>query len=484
MKLLSKEQWFSKLENLSTPFRKYGSFLPEQRKLLEEVYNKLTNSQKPILVFVAPTASGKTHTICLIARTLQGKNYRIAILVPNNYLKEEYEKAQHDVRGQLQDIDFLNIFEYLKTTKQYNFVLANEAHNLKTFLELDRNIVRSIDFTEKEDLFFDIANRHLPPNKSFIAKQLSFNSARELLDDLDNIPKFSKHLRPIIQNPTSWTSFIYIWRQNKRCSIKFVRSSDYLCKLKLPMDHMLMFSASPLSDKELQFYCGIPASSIERATPIKTTADWRKKQSVYFSVIDEFSSKDKTSLLEELIRETKTRTLILFNNFDSCKKTFKSLDKIFDNITMIPPAPLTINLQKFNDFLSYRNGTLLTASTVFWEGITIEGLKLVIITDPPYPRPTLVDLVKKKRIFGKQDITRRLQQGLGRIARRQGEYGIGILLFDIDKHCKEVQNIVGKNRVLRTKSPQCLLVLHKIFTDKSPPLDMFISSKCSESSHI
>lgn len=480
MNLLSKKQWFSKLEELSTPFQKYGSFLPEQRKLLEEVYDKLATSQKPVLIFVAPPASGKTHAICLIARTFQEKAYNTAVLVPNNYLKEEYQKAQYDVCGQLEDIDFLNIFEYLKTTKQYDFVLADEAHNLKTFLELDARIVRTIELTERDDLFFDITSRYLPPNKSFIAKQLSFNSARDLLDDLGKIPKVSKRLKVIIQNPTSWTSFIYIWGKSKHCSIKFVQSSDFLCRLKLPIERILMFSASPLSDQELQFYCGIPVQNIERATPIKPTADWRKKQSVYFSVIDELDSNDKITFLEELIRETKTRTLILFNNFHNCKKTYKNLDKIFDNITMVPPASLRSNLRLFNDYLRFREGVLLTASTVFWEGITIDGLKLVVITDPPYPRPTLVDLVKSKRNHGKADITRRLQQGLGRIARRQGEYGIGILLFDINKYCKEPQNIVEKNRVFRTKSYQCLLMLHKIFSDKSPSLDKFIYSSVTK----
>jgi hypothetical protein len=478
MNLLSKQQWFSKLEAISIPFQRYGDFLPEQRMLLEKVHATLATSQKPVLIFVAPTASGKTHAICLIAKILQENLYDVAILVPNNYLKEEYKRAQQDVRGQLTDIDFLTISQYLRTSKQYHFVLADEAHNLKTFLELDGKIVKTINLTKNDELFFDITSRYLPPNKSFVAKQLSFNSASDLLMDLSTVPKFAKCLKPVIKNPTSWTTFIYVWGQSEMCSIKFVKSSDSLCKLKLPIERTLMFSASPLSDQELYFYCGISKEHVERVPPVKPMADWRTKQSVFFSLIDELDSNCKLTFLEDIIRETRTKTLVLFNRYSDCKEAFKKLNARFNNITLVPPASLRTNLNTFTEFQNIKNGVLLTASTIFWEGITINVLKLVIITDPPYPRPTLIDLVKNKRNSGRHDIARRLEQGLGRIARRKGDYGIGLLLFDINKHCKEFQNTIEKNRLLRLKSHQYLLELHKIFEDNSPSLDSYILSKC------
>jgi len=461
---LQKEEWFSALESLSVPFQKYGSFLPEQRELLERVYEKLTRAEGPVWVFVAPPASGKTHAICLLARILSEATQRTAIVVPNNYLKEEFEGARSEVCGGLPAVDVLNVSEYLKTKKQYDFILADEAHNLKSFIELDISLVRSVSLSANDELYADIANRYLSPNRAFAAQQLSFSSAKDLLDSLNRNPRLARQLRQVVKDPTSWSYFIYVWREFGLCIVKFARANG-LCKLKLPSKHLLMFSASPLSDEELDFYCGIPRSAVERALAVESTTEWREKQRLCISVMNGLPPDAKIDLLMSLIRESRTRILILFNSFRSCQKTFARLSNGLSNVFMIPCGSASMDIYK--QFLGCTDGVLLTSSTVFWEGITIRGLKLVIIAEPPFPRPHLIELAKSKVVDGRLDMIRRLQQGLGRVGRSKEEWGLGLMLFDLYTLCKQAQKIIGSGTLLRMRAWDCPLLLHKVFVDKT-----------------
>jgi hypothetical protein len=467
MRLPKKREWFSELEKVSVPFHRHGSFLPEQRILLERVYDKLTRTKNPVLVFVAPPASGKTHAICLLARTLAGTSQRTAILVPNNYLKQEFGRARSEVSGGLPAVDILNLFEYIKTKKQYDFVLADEAHNLKSFLELDTDLTRTVTISRDDAVYADIVGRYLSPGRAFVAQQLSFPSAKDLLRSL-NLPKFAIQLRPVTKDPTSWSCFVYVWADYGICSVTFVRANS-VCRLKLPSKRFLMFSAFPLSDNELEFYCGISKDTVERAQPVNPSTDWRNKQRIDISVTDEFVPDAKLDLLKSVIRESETRILILFNSLRSCQKAFVGLRKDLDNVFIIPHGSAALGT--YRRFLSRPNGVLLTASTVFWEGITIDGLRLVILAEPPFPRPHLLDLAKKKIIDGRMDMIRRLLQGLGRVGRRKGEWGAGVMLFDIDEMSKQYQKTIEAKTLLKMRSWECVLLLHKVFADKTLSLE-------------
>lgn len=470
MKLPPTKEWFSWLENLSLTFQRYGSFLPEQTVLLQRVYEKLARSDKPVWVFVAPPASGKTHVICLLAKTFSEASQKTAVVVPNNYLKEEFEAAGSEVSGGLRSVDILNISEYLRTNTRYDFVLVDEAHNLKSFIELDPSLVRSLDLTPDEELYSDLASRYLPPDKAFVAQRLSFSSAKGLLTSLSHIPKFRRRLKPILDEPTLWTYFIYMWRDSPLCTLRFVRAGR-LCEFKLPNKHLLMFSASPLSNKELSFYCGISHTMLERAPPVHSEADWREKGRLYISITDDLTTKAKAELLENLIKASKTRTLVLFNTSRSCQKVYNRLKKDRRIFTIMSRSEGRIDTYK--QFLNYADGVLLTSSTIFWEGITIKGLKLLVVAEPPFPRPHLMDLIKGKLVDGKRDMRRRLEQGLGRIGRRKGEWGIGVVLFDTTRICGRVESLIGDSKLLKMKSWDCMTYLHNIFANKSSFVEPF-----------
>lgn len=469
MKLPPTKKWFSRLENLSLTFQRYGSFLPEQRALLQRVYEKLVESHKPIWIFVAPPASGKTHAICLLAKTFTEASQKTAVVVTNNYLKEEFEAEASEVSGGLHNVDILNISEYIRTNTQYNFVLADEAHNLKSFMELDPSLVRSLDLTPDEELYSELASRYLPPNKTFNAQRLSYASAKGLMSSLSRIPKFRRRLKPILNEPTSWIYFIYMWRDPGLCTLRFVRAGR-LCTLKLPNKHLLMFSASPLSNKELSFYCGITSTMLERAPTVRSEAKWRKKQRLYISISDE-SSISKAGFLENLINVSKTRILVLFNSSRSCQKVYNRLRKNQRIFTIMSRSEDRINT--YRQFLKLGDSVLLTSSTIFWEGITIKGLRLLVVAEPPFPRLHLMDLLKGKVVDGKRDMRRRLEQGLGRIGRKKGEWGIGILLFDITQISERVQSLTGGSKLLRMGCWDCITHIQKIFTNEALSAEPF-----------
>ena len=294
LKLYSIESWFSELERLSLSFEKYHSFLPEQKELLARIYKKILNEKKNVWVFAAPPSSGKTHVICLLAKVLTESGEKTAIVVPSNYLKEEFYKACLEVVGGLSGTDILNISEYLKTSASYDFVLVDEAHNLKSFLELEEDYVKSVSFSLEDDFAQDLVGRYLLPNQEFIAQQLSFLNAKDLLVNLSRMNKFRARLNPVISNPTVWSCFIYIWRESNLCNVLFVQN-DGLCKFNIPSKHLLLFSATQLSTQELKFYCGIDQSAIAEIESIKSLSNFSEKQRFCISMTDKLDLKANCS---------------------------------------------------------------------------------------------------------------------------------------------------------------------------------------------
>lgn len=77
-----------------------------------------------------------------------------------------------------------------------------------------------------------------------------------------------------------------------------------------------------------------------------------------------------------------------------------------------------------------RNIIMATTSSRLWEGINLQRLKLVVIDALPYPSPQ--PSTQRRRIWRRSTMfrymIRRLQQGLGRLVRSDGEWGIGVVI--------------------------------------------------------
>jgi Rad3-related DNA helicase len=192
----------------------------------------------------------------------------------------------------------------------------------------------------------------------------------------------------------------------------------------------LLFSATTLSNEELQFYCGIEPSLIQRAMPVSPAPSLAQTSSLYLSTRDQLNASQKLRIVRRLLRETRVRTLILVNNANHVKELARHLGK---KRLVAATGPHMQRMKDFRQFMARKTAILLTSSSVFWEGITIKGVRLLIISEPPFPRPPLLDLHRKQVTDGRPEIERRLEQGVGRIARRPEDKAVCILLFSVGK---------------------------------------------------
>lgn len=423
---LSLPEWNELFQSLSNNYATYGKFLSEQDSLIKRIYNSVFKIDKIVSILVAPPASGKTHIICTLAQILINQSNSVIIVTPSNYLKQEFENERSHVKGGLEGVKIKNLFEYLNDDEIFDYVLIDESHNLKSFIELDDNIVKTV-FVSNEIPAYDEIIKHLPHGKQFIAKQVSFSSAKDILDSLKEQFEFRGYLKEIIKDPTSWKTFVFAGRNHSTNVVQFMKSQPAV-NLKLPKKRMLLFSATGLFNEELSFYCGIKESQIYREQPVYSSSTWRKEQRFYVGLKDEPKENVKIEFLKSLLQKTNVRTLVLFSNSHNCNKFYESCKE--NNRIISIPNEFDYNKGAFDKFTNTDNSILFSSSSILWEGITIRELKLLIIVDIPFPRPSLLDLIHDDIPDSNKVTIRRLEQGIGRIARRKGERGICIFLFN------------------------------------------------------
>jgi Rad3-related DNA helicase len=411
--------WINKVSSYSA----YANLMPEQTQLLTNLY-ALLNSRKRVVIASAPPASGKTHLISIVAMSLsQSGKHSVAIVTPTNHLKNEFRREAQNVKGAMPSIDIVTISEYLKINRVYDYVLIDESHNLKSFVELSPDIVKTIVIGPNDPGYWDLQDAYLNGKKKFCATRVSYGWVSGFLRTLN---ASSNRRFAHIESPTSWMYFVYVWQYPQHCLVKAVDVSK-LTGWPLPKVKLILLSATPLSDEEMSYYCGIRSSSTERAPIIRTDDSWKDKQTLYLTVEDDLSDDQKIAFTRDTLNTTKLRTLVLLN---SARKCLSYSDQIQGDRFFSIPAEDENREDVFEDFLKFEDGVLMTASTLFWEGVTIRGLKLLIIPNPPYPRPHLFELLKKEATNGSLEVGRRLRQGIGRVSRQKGDWGVCVLLFN------------------------------------------------------
>jgi hypothetical protein len=405
------------MNNNSEMARKYGSLLPQQQQLLLTVYREIHNS-RTVHSLAAPPASGKTHVIKLLCKYFKSNSFSVCVVIPNNFLRAEY--------SDLPDIPVLTINQYLGTGTQFDYVLIDEAHNLKSSLELTPSLVKTVFVDSSSDIYAYLESRLLPIGQNYVAKQLSYVTSRDLLRLFRGHQPLREILRDVLRNSTTWQCFVY--GRLGLFEIKFA-PADYICRIQKARRAMLLFSASPLSGHEISFYCGIPENEIGQSRRMMQPT-W-KSHVMHFSVIDQLDPKGKFRLLSKILGKLECRTLVLFNNSFTCQAALKSLPKSYSK--RIFHIASTERAKIYADYLARKNGKLLTASSAFWEGVTIPDLRLLIIPDPPYPRPTLLELREGRKVSLRLDVARRLVQGIGRIGRTSTSSGACVTFFSISE---------------------------------------------------
>ena len=417
--------WLVKAERISTVHKKFGSFLPEQKELFKRIHSVIFNNSKTVSTLMAPTGTGKTHVICIVAKMLQDAGNTVAIVTPSNYLKDEFVESKKEVLGVMDRIEIMNLAEYTSCTDIFDYVLIDEAHNLKSFIELDNKIVKNVSIKFGMDVYDDLIDQ-IPNGKSFVAKQISHLQAKDFLKELETTSGIKSKIKEVVKDPTSWKTFVYAGRNYPENYIRFMKT-DGNTDFKKAKKQLVLFSATNLSDNELSFYCGIKKNEILRVKPIQRTTKIDKSLREYIGLKDDIQNSHKIDFIKTMLEKVRVRTLVLFPNSYLCLKFYNQV-KNNSRIFCIPNE-FDQNREQFDNFLEEKEGVLFTSSSIFWEGITIKNLKLLIIMEPPFPHPNLLDLSTGNNTNSKKIVQSRLEQGAGRIGRKKGDRGVGVFLF-------------------------------------------------------
>ncbi len=429
------KQWLTELERCSKKYQKYGSLKPTQVQLLEQVFTNIISNKYKVVSYTAPPSSGKTHVIALCSSYLCKNGFDTCIVTPNGELKSDFAKEMLEVDvGIKLSIPIESISSYRKKKENFDYVFVDEAHNLRSSIEIDESIVKTFHFEEGEELFDFVTSG--VDQKNYVVRELGIESSSEILHKMLEIEPFKKDARNLLRKLTQWRAF-YIGYQ-KSCSLRFLLVDPQKRSI-LPKGRLFLFSATRLEERELTFYCNIPPDCLITIGEKKTR--FVPKENIHYSFLHLENNDAKIAASFALLNMARVRTLILLNNNCNCLLWKNALNKKFADRLTVVQSGLTY-LERMKAFKTFDEGDakiLVTSSNVYWEGITIKNLKLLIIPYNPFPQPSIIELSERKNPDYQKIANRRLVQGIGRIGRKPEETGLCVLLFRPSKMFRYVK---------------------------------------------
>jgi Rad3-related DNA helicase len=431
------QRWLGILQRYSKKYEKYGSFLPPQEELLKQIYNAISISNLKVATFAAPPASGKTHAIALCASYFHDRSVSTCIVVPNNELKYEFQSEMEEINRKLSNpLPIVTIGTYIKRKNEFEFAFVDEAHNLRSAIELDRTIVKTFHLEAGDPLYADILPS-LERDAIFTAKEMSMESAHDILCKLKG-SEYDKDAGLLLRTLSQWRCFYIV--SDATLELKFLAADPERRKI-MPRGILFLFSATLLDQEELQFYCNIPREVVH--TTSESQEDFVPKKNVTYYYASCESDSDKKRLVKSILKDAKLPTLILVNSNTACLQWSADLSDKLDGrvVTIKSGLDYTERLKIYKKFVNLPDQILLTSSSVYWEGITIKNLKFLIIPNPPFPQPTLLEIAQGRQTQYDRIARRRLIQGMGRIGRSPSEKGSCLLLFRPRGLAHFVQNI-------------------------------------------
>lgn len=143
------------------------------------------------------------------------------------------------------------------------------------------------------------------------------------------------------------------------------------------------------------------------------------------------------SIICDTLNAIRVISLILCRNKEdawSVEESIRRDSNLSQRVYVVPDNVSPSEMQNRIDqaVASGKDVVLTSASNRFWEGVNINGLRLVLIDSLPYPSPEPLERRvftrwRTSRIF--RFMIRRLQQGIGRLVRWEKEWGI-VLVVD------------------------------------------------------
>lgn len=397
--------------------------------LFQKVYKMMSDGTAKVVSFTAPPASGKTHVIALCASDLHNRGISTCIVAPSNEIKYEFAAELGQVDSNTATIvPVYTLGAYRRIRYRFDLVLIDEAHNLRSAMELDKDVVKTIHL-EKGDLLYDYVTTGFKQTGDYTTKELSMEQASDILKKIQNT-EYRKEAGYVLRSLSQWRSFCTIF--DNTCDLKFL-SADPQKRSLMPNGRMFLFSATSLSKDELEFYCGIPKNSVRIVG--RATKEFALKKNISYCSVKCKSDPDKKEFVISLSKAFKMPALILLNNNSSCLDWKKELSGKLRHrvVTINSGLDYKTRLRIYKRFVHRPDQILLTSSSAFWEGITIKNLRLLIIPNMPFPQPTILEISMRRHTDYRKIARRRLVQGIGRIGRLPAERGFCLLLFSPTK---------------------------------------------------
>ncbi|MCW3999521.1 MAG: helicase-related protein [Candidatus Bathyarchaeota archaeon] len=418
------ELWLCNVQGLS----KFESLLPAQLKLLREIYEALTETNEKVVSFTAPPASGKTHVIVLTAVYLSLKGGKTCIVTPNGELSVDFKEELKQIKIENPSIAVLSIPAYRKLKTSFDYALMDEAHNLRTALDLDDKMLRSFHFKEGDGFYEVLVPRAI--TKKYSTRELNIETTTDILKKISDTEHCAVS-KQLLKTLTQWRVFCVSY--GNTCTLHFLQA-DPKKRDVLPNGRLLLFSATRLDEEELSFYCNIKKSLVKTFGENQTVFTPKSNVTYNFLVC---TDTEKIATCIELVKNINQAmpTLILMNNKFNSEIWTSEFSKVFNNRVVKIDSGLCYSDRNkaYKNFVETDDRILITSSNVFWEGITIKKLRLLLIPYIPFPQPTMLELAEVKRTEYAKIAERRLIQGIGRIGRVPALRGVCILLFQPSK---------------------------------------------------
>lgn len=435
------DYWLERLSKNSKIVQKGGKLLPRQVTLLDKIFQYFAKDKRNVLVLSAPPASGKSHVICLISADLVASGLKTAIVVPSSELQHDFSEGFEMTMSKKDRPAVVNMQEFIHEREKYQIAILDEAHNIRSSFELNSSIYRELDIT------------NLAPRLNWL-----------LYDGNGKIKSFTKvidgeekeSLLRIVAKKTqdSWFTEIYRSRSNWIVAISTFSNLIHLHllvadperRMVTAKDSTIFVSATPLTNEELSLYCGIESKDVCRVNI--GPEDTVQPTCTFLAPAKKINVDVSFAIACSILLKKSVRTLILANRPITYKKWWEKLSTTKLNsrlVGIIGGEGGRSRLRKFKQYMSKRDSILLTNSSVFWEAINIKGLKLLIVVEPPNPRPNLIDVYNGTHKQFATVMQSRMIQGLGRIGRRPAETGSCLILFPY--HHKQISQFELDARV-------------------------------------
>lgn len=201
-------------------------------------------------------------------------------------------------------------------------------------------------------------------------------------------------------------------------------------------DARVIFVSATLGDVETHAsycthreYLGEDLVVLPKSQP-DVVKDWFKGLHIYetldFPKGDEDPIERGAEVAADILKRTSGKSLLLFKNYRDQRKAESVLKKqVKRRITFIDDSLKTEVVQSL---VEKADIIMATASSRLWEGIDISDLEMEIIFSLPFIRPPVYFDSKKSFPFVKRKMLIRLQQGIGRLIRKENDTGVCVIL--------------------------------------------------------